>query len=135
MSNAVDTPKIVQGDPNGCGVASIAMIAGHYGRNIELESIDIPVSNTEGLSIKNLVDIGKRLGFRSRALVVPFRRIEELTLPVIIHWKHNHYVVLVSVDRRKATVHDPAVGVRHVNCVDFEMAYSGVLVEFENVED
>jgi ATP-binding cassette subfamily B protein RaxB len=56
-------------------------------------------------------------------LTVPLR------LPCILHWDHNHFVVLTRVGRHRMVTHDPAVGYRYVPMREVDKRFTGIALE------
>jgi ATP-binding cassette subfamily B protein RaxB len=55
--------------------------------------------------------------------------LPQLQTPCILHWDLNHFVVLVSVRRGVATIHDPAQGVRRLKLAQVSPHFTGVALE------
>lgn len=119
-----------------CGLACLAMLAGWHGLDIRLNSLRqrFPTS-LSGLSLRGLMDIAERLGFASRAARVELEDLAHLPLPLILHWNLNHFVVLRSITRRGAVIHDPAHGARNVTNAELSSAFTGVILELEPTTD
>ncbi len=126
---------IRQHDAMECGVASLAMICAYYGKNIplyELSKICLPTQ--EGVSLKGLKDTSERIGLNS---VVGFLKIDDIrriNKPLILHWQHNHFVVLykVSNDGKYFFVADPARGKCRYNINHFKKNWISNLSEDSN---
>ena len=96
-----------------CGLACMAMIARYHGHDVDLNGLRQRFSlSLAGASLRSLMGIADQLGFSTRALRAEVGALGKVSLPAIIHWDLNHFVVLKSIDRKTAVVHDPAVGVR-----------------------
>jgi ATP-binding cassette subfamily B protein RaxB len=50
-------------------------------------------------------------------------------MPCILHWDHNHFVVLASANSRTATILDPAVGRRSVPLREVDKRFTGIVLE------
>lgn len=90
------------------------MAASHHGYRVGLHALRqrFPVS-LRGANVSRLIALGGELGFQCRPLRLELDDLSKLTLPCILQWDLNHYVVLAKVGRGKATIHDPAVGNAH----------------------
>ncbi len=71
----------------------------------------------------------RALGFSTRPLRLDMDDLGRLTLPCILHWDLNHFVVLARVGRSKATVFDPAFGERTLDFKEFSGHFTGVALE------
>ena len=88
------TPVILQSESAECGIASLAMICGHYGLDIDLFNFRQRFgSPSQGASLLHLSKTAERAGLKNRALSLDLDEIKQLKLPCILHWGMNHYVV------------------------------------------
>ena len=128
-------PVIRQSEAAECGLACIAMVAGYHGFETSLSLLRKRFNTTlRGMNLKHLVDIADKMGMSSRALKVPIEILDDVKLPAIIHWNLNHFVVLKSISKRGAVIHDPASGVRRVSLEDISNHYTGIVLELEPTE-
>ena len=119
-------PVAIQQDAMDCGVACISMICRWYGMPIpipELKKVCIPTR--EGVSLKRIALTLEDLGFNVVGGRSTVRLLaEKATLPVILHWEQQHFVVLFKVSSRRGKyrfhVSDPACGVVVYTQEDFE---------------
>ena len=124
-------PLILQHERSECGLAALAMVAGHYGNEIGLHSLRNRTSiSSRGTSLKDLVEIARELRLVARPLRVELNEIGKLRLPAILHWGMSHFVLLVNMKRGRATVYDPAYGKRHCRMEELDRNFTGVAVEF-----
>lgn len=91
--------------------------------------------SSRGASLKDLVEVARDLRLIARPLRLELHEIECLRLPAILHWRMDHFVVLVSLKRDKAVVHDPATGRRIINKVELDTSFSGIAVELSPARD
>jgi ABC-type bacteriocin/lantibiotic exporter with double-glycine peptidase domain len=121
-----------------CGAACVAMIARHYGKAISFPLIrNLVGTGQQGTTLLGLKRGADEIGFRCRALRTDvdesfFEDVGAITLPAILHWKGNHWVVLYETQGRRVVVADPAKGVHHLPRSEFLKAWSdGVLLSLE----
>ncbi|WP_265091579.1 cysteine peptidase family C39 domain-containing protein, partial [Klebsiella pneumoniae] len=96
------TPVILQSESAECGIASLAMICGHYGLDIDLFNFRQRFgSPSQGASLLHLSKTAERAGLKNRALSLDLDEIKQLKLPCILHWGMNHYVVLTKVRKSR----------------------------------
>jgi ATP-binding cassette subfamily B protein RaxB len=62
----------------------------------------------KGATLKEVNRIAMRSAFASRPLRVDLDELGLLKTPCILHLGHDHFVVLKSVGRNGAVIHDPA---------------------------
>ena len=123
-------PVIYQTEAAECGLACLAMIAGYYGYDTDLNSLRrrFPVS-TRGMHLKHLVDTAGQMNMVARAVGAEINELEDLQLPCIIHWGINHFVVLKRYSKHKAVIHDPSFGERVVSLKELNANFTGVALE------
>lgn len=101
-----------------CGAACLATVAKHYGRILSMNRVREAVGTGQlGTSLLGLKRGSEILGFNARGVRVAIEILEqlhELSLPAIIHWQGNHWVVLYGKKGKKYVIADPAIGVRYL---------------------
>ncbi|MFQ5983274.1 MAG: peptidase domain-containing ABC transporter, partial [Woeseiaceae bacterium] len=123
-------PLILQQERSECGLAAVAMVAGHFGHDVGLHSLRGRAStSSRGATLKNLVETARELRLIARPLRLELYEIEKLRLPAILHWRMNHFVLLVRLRRGKAVLHDPASGRHTVRMAELDDSFTGIAVE------
>ncbi|WP_058912475.1 peptidase domain-containing ABC transporter [Entomohabitans teleogrylli] len=124
------TPVILQSEASECGIASLSMICGYYGMEIDLFNFRQRFGHSsQGATLLELSKIAEQANLKNRALSLDLDEIRQLKLPCILHWGMNHYVVLVAVKRSSFVVHDPALGKRIVGVQEMSNYFTGVALE------
>ena len=119
-------PVVIQHDTTDCGVACIAMVCSWYSINLSLSELkEQCVPTMEGVSLKSIANTLENFGFRAiGGRITTTALIEKVTLPVILHWHQNHFVVLFKITRKKSGVlfhiADPATGPVIYSLEEFE---------------
>ena len=105
-------PFHAQLDATDCGAAALRMICSFYGREFSQASIrELCQVGRGGVNLLGISEAAERLGLRSLAVRLAFRRLrDEAPLPCIAHWEGDHFVVVYEVTRHKVRVADPAWG-------------------------
>src|ERR1700761_3511729 len=105
-------PRILQTEAAECGLACLAMIASYHRHRIDLNTLRRrhPVS-LKGATLRGLIQVAGQMHLGCRPVRFELHNIRQLTLPAIVHWDMNHFVVLKAVNSRGIVVHDPALGV------------------------
>ena len=96
-----------------CGPASLAMVCGWWGKRYGLSVMERLCPPTrEGVSMLGLVKTARALGLEANAVKICPDAIGDITMPLILHWEQNHYVVLYEADTRRGRykVADPGKG-------------------------
>jgi ATP-binding cassette subfamily B protein RaxB len=123
-------PILLQQENTECGLACLAMIAGHYGRHADLAELrNLHGHSSRGSTLTDLLRTAKKLQLAPRPLRVEISELHRLQLPAVLHWRMNHFVVLVKCRRRHYLIHDPASGRRNVPAGEFNESFTGVVLE------
>ena len=95
-----------------CGIACLAMICKHYGREYSHESLSCHChATTEGVSMLGINEAAVALGFHTTCGRVTMAQLIKAPLPCILHWNQKHFVVLYQVKKGVMfCVADPAKG-------------------------
>lgn len=103
---------IKQHDSMQCGIACLSMVCNHFGRNYTLDYLSkICNPTTEGVSLLALKNAAQDLGFDCLSGIISIEKIQSISLPCIIHWNQNHFVVLYKIkNSNKFYIADPAKG-------------------------
>ena len=124
------TPLVLQSESAECGLACLAMVAGHHGHEIDLASLRErhPISSM-GATLGTLMDVADSLQLAARPLRVEPDELADLALPCILHWDFNHFVVLAQCNSHGAVVHDPAAGRREMALATLGRHFTGAALE------
>ena len=94
-------PKILQTEAAECGLACLAMIASYHGHRVDLNTLRRrhPVS-LQGATLRGLIQIANQMHLACRPLRFELDDLRRLTLPAIVHWDMNHFVVLKTISSK-----------------------------------
>lgn len=126
---------ILQTESSECGLACLAMIANHFGYQVDLTNLRRKFSiSLKGATLAQLMRHASSLELSSRPLRLELDEIEQLALPCILHWNLNHFVVLKEVKKNwqgkvSLILLDPAVGERRVGLEEASKHFTGVALE------
>jgi ATP-binding cassette, subfamily B, bacterial CvaB/MchF/RaxB len=124
------TPLILQTETAECGLACLAMIAGRYGHRVDLPALRRRYNlSLRGTTLHDLVRVASSMRLATRALRAELPHLRRLRLPCILHWDHNHFVVLTRVQARRMVIHDPGVGRRSVPVQEVGKRFTGIVLE------
>jgi ATP-binding cassette, subfamily B, bacterial CvaB/MchF/RaxB len=106
-------PSILQTEAAECGLACLAMVASYHGHRIDLNTLRRrhPVS-LKGVTLRGLIQVASQMHLGYRPLRFELHDIRLLSLPAIVHWDMNHFVVLKAASSKGVVIHDPALGVK-----------------------
>jgi ATP-binding cassette subfamily B protein RaxB len=123
-------PILLQQENTECGLACLAMIAAYYGKHADLDALrKLHGHSSRGSTLADLLCTAKKLQLTPRPLRVEISELQRLQLPAVLHWRMNHFVVLVRCKRRRYLIHDPASGRRNVSAGEFSESFTGVVLE------
>ncbi|EMW40638.1 colicin V export peptidase/ABC transporter CvaB [Escherichia coli] len=123
-------PVIHQTETAECGLACLAMICGHFGKNIDLIYLRRKFNlSARGATLAGINGIAEQLGMATRALSLELDELRVLKTPCILPWDFSHFVVLVSVKRNRYVLHDPARGIRYISREEMSRYFTGVALE------
>ena len=121
-----------QHDQMDCGPSCLAMIASKYGKNYSLQYLrDNSFLTREGVSLLGLTEASKKIGFETLSAKLTIEKLieEKQTLPCILHWNQNHFVVLKKITRniftKKLFFHlaDPSHGLIKLDEIKFKKSW------------
>ncbi|MEJ5994445.1 cysteine peptidase family C39 domain-containing protein [Pedobacter sp. Du54] len=94
-----------------CGPTFLRMVAKHFGKNYSIQRLrEICGINREGVSLLGISEAAEKIGFRTSGAKVNLETLDEVSLPVILHWRQNHFVVLYRIKNKKYYISDPSSG-------------------------
>ncbi len=106
------------------------MVASYHGYNIDVFNLRRRHrASSHGITLARLIEIAASMRLQARPLRLELDELSHLTLPCILHWDLNHYVVLTEVGTKWAQIVDPALGERKVNWSDLSASFTGVALE------
>ena len=124
-------PHFPQPDSKDCGPTCLKIIAKHYGKTLNIQTLrSLSETTREGSNLLTLSEAAEKIGFRTLGVKLALEKLLEAPLPCILHWNNNHYVVLYKVVTRKSKIErlyisDPAHGLLEYNEQEFLKAWIG----------
>jgi ATP-binding cassette, subfamily B, bacterial len=124
-------PFYLQPDAMDCGPACLRMVSKYHGRSYTLQSLrEKSFITRSGVSMLGISDAAESIGFRTIGVKINFDKLAgEISLPCIVHWKQNHFVVVYDIrvknktNKTTITVADPAHGIIKYSKEEFEKGW------------
>ncbi|WP_421413780.1 peptidase domain-containing ABC transporter [Serratia plymuthica] len=123
-------PLLRQTQAAECGLSCVGMIAGYYGHSIDMVTLRqrFPTS-LKGSTLSDVMSIAQNMGMSCRAVRLELSELQKLSLPCVLHWDMNHFVVLKSIAGNQVVIHDPARGIRKVPLEEVSRSFTGIALE------
>lgn len=96
-----------------CGVAALAMVCRCFGARYDIDYLSQYCFPTkQGVSLRGISDAAKQIGLKPTSAYLSIDDLTNLSLPCILHWNQNHFVVLYKVTRKSGRYYiaDPSKG-------------------------
>lgn len=105
-------PVIIQHDAMQCGIASLLMVCKHFGFSISLEEASKYCAvSKRGVSLLSISIAAKYIGLKPFMGIFTEEQLSHASLPCILHWNNNHFVVLYKITRDgHFLISDPGIG-------------------------
>lgn len=129
-------PIIRQAESAECGLACLAMISSWHGLQTDLPTLRERFSiSTQGMTLQRLIECAAGIRLSSRAVRLEPEDLKSLSLPCILHWNMNHFVVLHKVRGSRLVIHDPDKGKVVISLTEVGKHFTGVALELMPASD
>ena len=120
-------PFFRQSDAMMCGITCLQMICKYYGKRYNQKFLsDICYASKEGVSLLGIRDAAVKIGLYTISGRLTIDELSSATLPCILHWNQNHFVVLYKVKKRqKFYIADPGKGLITYTMDEFKQHWIG----------
>ncbi len=120
----------VQSEVSECGLACLSICSSILGAELDMSTLRRKYHNSQrGVDLNQLIALASTLDMQCRPVRCEPEDLRHLTLPAILHWKLNHFVVLERVSRTRFHIIDPAHGSMTLDRTELSDAFTGVAVE------
>lgn len=125
-------PELLQMNEVECGAACLAMILGYYGRKTGiLEIYKNAGVGRDGLSALSIVQTARRYGLKVRTISLQVNDFRFVSLPAIVHWQFNHFLIVERWSPSFVDVVDPAEGRKRLSAQEFDAGFTGIVMILE----
>ncbi len=115
-----------------CGAACLAMILSYYGRTTSVsEVLERCGVGRDGLSALSIVKAARMYGLRVRAFALQENDFRGVTLPAIVHWEFDHFIIVERWSPTHVEVVDPDLGRRRLTAEEFDEGFTGIVLMLE----
>lgn len=125
-------PELLQMNAVECGAACLAMILSYYGRKTTISEIYKSAGvGRDGLSALSIVQTARRYGLKVRTISLQVNDFRFVSLPAIVHWEFNHFLVVERWSPSFVSVVDPASGRKRLSAEAFDAGFTGIIIMLE----
>lgn len=131
IGHRVRTPARLQMEATECGAASLGIILGHFGSWVSLEQLrdacGISRDGSNALAVKRAAE---SYGLQVKAKRTEPAALQAMTMPVVVFWRFNHFLVVEGWKPGTWYLNDPASGHRTCSEEEFNEAFTGIVLQF-----
>jgi ATP-binding cassette subfamily B protein len=125
-------PVLLQMSEVECGAACLAMILRYYGRKTSISEVSERAGiGRDGISALGIVKAARDYGLRVRPISLKDNDLRFVTLPAIVHWQFNHFLIVEHWSPDRVDVVDPATGFKRMSEAEFDAGFTGVVIMLE----
>ena len=127
----VRVPGMLQTEKAECGAACLGMVLAHYGRFVPLDELRIATGvSRDGATARNLITGAESFGLVATQTFCEPGDLREMAdeLPLILHWRFTHFVVLEGWEPAGWRINDPEIGDFRISEEAFDTAFTGQVV-------
>jgi ATP-binding cassette subfamily B protein RaxB len=113
-----------------CGLACAAMLLNARDKPVTLQQLRLTHDTSlRGSSLRDILTVLRDYGVEARPLRIELDQLDRVSLPCILHWSFDHFVVLESWDGKRGSIVDPNSGRRPVERIELDRLFTGIAIE------
>lgn len=126
----VRTPVRLQMEATECGAASLGIVLAHFGKWVSLEDLrDACGISRDGSNAKAIKVAAQNYGMNVVARRCEPADLKKRSMPVIVFWRFNHFLVVEGWSPDGWYLNDPGQGHRTCSQEEFDESFTGVMLE------
>lgn len=130
------TPELRQLETTECAAVCLAIVLSHFGRIEPISALRRACGvSRNGSSAAQLVRAALRYQLDAKGMKRGLNSLRELSLPAVLFWEFNHFVVLEAITTRGIWVNNPTTGRLCISHEEFDRAYTGVVITMQPSAD
>lgn len=134
--------QIRQVDNKDCGPICIKMIMEYYGKKVSLQKIREEANTTQyGTTVRGLQSSANKYGFVTNVMkgeiedLIDEVIVKNITLPMVLHLKNNHFIILKKIKKGRVYIYDPQYGNKILSKEQVLNVWSGYAIEVKKGDD
>ena len=128
----VTTPLLLQMHMTECAAASLGSVLAYFGHWVPLAELrDKCEISRDGSTAAGIKRAAQHYGLECSGWLGKVSQIKKISLPLILFWEFNHFLILEGYDREWFYLNDPATGRRKLSQKEFAEGFTGVALRFQ----
>lgn len=108
-----------------CGPTCLKMVVRSYGKNINMARLrNLCKKNDQGVNLLGISEAAEAIGFSADGFNLSLDELNKIKLPAILHWNHNHFVVLFRIANKRYHIADPGKSIVRLTEKEFVEKWS-----------
>lgn len=105
-------PFYKQADAKDCGPTCLKIVAKHFGKTMPMQDLrKLCKTERQGSSLLNLSNAAEEIGLRTLSIKASIDVLKKISMPCILFWDLQHYVVLFKFKKGIFFISDPGFGI------------------------
>ncbi len=106
---------------------TLSMFCHHYGQPVSPQTLYRQYS--KNMTLSNIIEYCTKTSLKARAVNCPAEYLIDITLPCLIQWQSNRFVVLTGFAKDKVFIRDPVGEQQEYPLHEFVWNYSEIALE------